>query len=237
MPARDLSDLALTGTLLEAAKFQAIRRKNRPEAQGILFSASDLRAYRRAAPPERLLVLVIDFTSLAGWDWGAAVLPFLKTAYTQRAAVCVVQVGAADAEHELSARRVLGRNVLSAAVNLALASERGKATPLAHGLELALETLRHALRHGRGTALQAQLVVVTDGRGNVPLEASRLRAITAPVSDEGVKDALAVAEKLRALDRVESVLIHPSPRFYPELPSTLAAALGAGMRALKKETG
>jgi magnesium chelatase subunit D len=237
VPARDLSDLALTGTLLEAAKYQAIRRKNRPEAEGILLSASDLRGYRRAVPPERLLVLVIDFTSLTGWDWGAAVLPFLKAAYTERAAVCVVQVGAADSEHELSARRVQGRNVLAASVNQALASERGKATPLAHGLQLALETLRHALRHGRSTALEAQLVVVTDGRGNVPLEASRQRAITAPVSDQGVKDALAVAEQLRALERVESVLIHPSPRFYPELPSTLAAALGAGMRALRKETG
>lgn len=236
-PARGLSDLALTGTLLEAAKYQPIRRKSRPNAQGLLLSGSDLRAYRRAAPPERMLVLVIDFTAIATWDWGAAVLPYLKQAYMDRAAVCVVQVGAADAEHELSARRVLGRNVLSAEVNKALASERAKATPLAHGLELALETLRHALRHGRGAALRAQLVVITDGRGNVPLEASRLRKLPALVGDEGVKDALAVAGKLRALDRVESVLIHPNPRFYPELPSTLAEALGAGMRALRKGGG
>lgn len=233
--AQGLSDLALSATLLEAMKYQALRRKYHPERRGLLLSASDLRAHVRTAPPDSLLVLVVDHTALQDWDWGAAVLPFLKQAYVQRAAVCVVQVGAADAENELSAHRVMSRNALAPQLYRALAAGPGKATPLAHGLELALETLRHALRHGRGTVTRARLVLVTDGRGNVPLEASRFRERPPLVRDEGVKDALQVAERLRELERVESVLIHSRPRFYPELPSSLAETLGARQLAPRKE--
>ncbi|OJT17359.1 hypothetical protein BO221_45405 [Archangium sp. Cb G35] len=233
--AQNLSDLALSATLLEAMKYQALRRKHHPERRGLLLSASDLRAHVRAAPPDSLLVLVVDHTALRDWDWGTAVLPFLKRAYVQRAAVCVVQVGAADAENELCAHRVMSRNALAPQLYRALAAGPGKATPLAHGLELALETLRHALRHGRGTVTRARLVLVTDGRGNVPLEASRFRERPPLVRDEGVKDALQVAERLRELERVESVLIHSRPRFYPELPSSLAEALGARQLAPRKE--
>jgi len=229
------TEAQLSATLLEAMKYQALRRKHHPGRRGLLLSASDLRGHVRAAPPDSLLVLVVDHTALRDWDWGAAVLPFLKRAYVQRAAVCVVQVGTADAENELCARRVMSRNALAPQLYRALAARPGKATPLAHGLELALETLRHALRHGRGTVTRARLVLVTDGRGNVPLEASRFRERPLLVRDEGVKDALQVAERLRELERVETVLIHSRPRFYPELPSSLAEALGARQLAPRKE--
>jgi Mg-chelatase subunit ChlD len=67
---------------------------------------------------------------------------------------------------------------------------------LAHGLDLALKTLRHALQHGKNTVQKAVLVVVSDGRGNVPLEASHVGKIKLPVGKKGVEDALEVAEKL-----------------------------------------
>jgi magnesium chelatase subunit D len=257
-PARELSDLALTSTLFEAAKFQAFRQSGRRRYRGslvrarglwlqttgiptrrerLILRASDLRSYRRAAPPDEMLVLVLDHTSLRGWNWGAAVLPHLKNAYTRRAAICVIQVGAADAPagNELRARRVIGRSILARQVNLALAAEPGLATPLAHGLDLAFETLQHGLQRGRSRLTRAWLVVVTDGRGNVPLESSREGRITGPVGATGIQSALEVARRIAGLTHVESTLIHSSPRQYPELPGALAEALGATLRGLKTE--
>lgn len=238
--ATDLNDLAITRTLFEAAKFQAFRRKKRRGHKGLILSVSDLRSHWRAAPQDELLVLLLDHTALRGWkNWGAAVLPHLRDAYVRRATVGVIQVGAANAPAgtELRARQVVGRSILARQVNLALAAEPGRATPLAHGLDLAFELIQHSLQHGRDRTSHARLVVVTDGRGNVPLESSREGRVTGPVGDVGIRDALEVAHRLRKLDpaRVKSVLIHPSPRQYPELPGKLATALGASLYALKKE--
>jgi magnesium chelatase subunit D len=78
-------------------------------------------------------------------------------------------------------------------------------------------------------------VVVTDGRGNVPLESSREGRITGPVGAAGIQSALEVARRIAGLTHVESTLIHSSPRQYPELPGALAEALGATLRGLKTE--
>jgi magnesium chelatase subunit D len=109
----------------------------------------------------------------------------------------------------------------------ALEAPAGKATPLAHGLELALQTLRHALQHGRQIAHSARLVVISDGRGNVPLTASITGRIENPVGREGIEDALHTAHKLRALDRVEISFLDPQPSSHAGLVSDLADGLGA----------
>lgn len=225
MRTQELRDLAITATVIEAAKHRWTRKSDR-----IQVTPADLRRHRRVAPVERMLAVVLDYTALEGWDWGAAVLPYLRTAYAQRASICIVQVGI-NLEPEVRARRSISRSLLAAPIDEILAAQPGSATPLAHGLALALEALRHALQHGRGVAARAQLVVVTDGRGNVPLEASQRGAVIGRVRDEGVRDAIAVAEKLRVLDRLQSVLIQPPPRFATDLPVRLAAAMGAERRA------
>jgi magnesium chelatase subunit D len=76
---------------------------------------------------------------------------------------------------------------------------------------------------------QAVLVVISDGRGNVPLEASRLGWVTPPVGRKGVEDALQVAERIRGLDRVKAVLLNPQPKQYANLPLALAEAMGASV--------
>ena len=52
---------------------------------------ADLRAYRRQALPERMLVLLLDHTCRHGWDWLPALAPYLQRAYGDRAAVCLVE--------------------------------------------------------------------------------------------------------------------------------------------------
>jgi len=47
-------------------------------------------------------------------------------------------------------------------------------------LNLALLTLSSILQHGRNAAQQATLIVITDGRGNVPLHASHKKLFPFP---------------------------------------------------------
>ncbi|BAZ18136.1 Mg-chelatase subunit ChlI-like protein [Calothrix sp. NIES-4071] len=224
--ATNLQDIAIVRTLLEAAKFQPIRQAAWTNGKLIL-SPTDLYSYRRAPVAEQMLTLVLDHTCLQDYKWQDELLPYLSWAYVERASVCLVQVGAANARNELQAEKIIAQSILVPSINAGIEAEAGIATPLAHGLDLALQTLRHALQHGRSMIKQAMLVVITDGRGNIPLEASRTNRIIPPVGRKGVEDALQVAERIRGLDGVKAILLNPQSRQYPEIPLELAKALGA----------
>jgi hypothetical protein len=71
------------------------------------------------------------------------------------------------------------------------------------------------------------LVVVTDGRGNVPLELGADLTVRETVGRVGVNDAQTVANAIRSMAAVETFLIDPEPELYPELVSELGRALGA----------
>lgn len=229
-----LYDLAFVRTLLEAAKFQPIRRKHVAwSAPGLLISASDLHSYRREPIAEQMLVLVLDYTSLGDSDWEGALFPYLKEAYTERAMICFVKVGAADSRQELRAERIEARSILVPSIGHAFNSQAGRATPLAHGLDLAYQTLRRYLQHGRGGPYRATLVVLSDGRGNVPLDASRRGEITSAVMRKGIDDALLIARQIRNLDYVRVILLNPLSQQYPELPLELATSLGADVRNIR----
>jgi magnesium chelatase subunit D len=225
--AKTLQDIALVPTLLEAAKYQPIRRKNETTSQKslLLLSPTDFYSYRRSPVAEQMLMLVIDHTCLKDCDWQEQLLPYLSWAYVERASVCLIQVGAANASNLLQAERIMAHNILVPRINAGLEAGRGKATPLAHGLQLGLQTLRHALQHGRSAVQEAVLVVISDGRGNVPLDGS----IKKPVGRKGVEDALLVAENIGKLDRVKRVLLNPQPKQYRDLPLELAEKMGASV--------
>ena len=110
-----------------------------------------------------------------------ALLPYLRWAYVERATVCLVKVGARGAPTELQAERLVARSLLVPKISQALDEPSGLATPLAHGLDLALQFLRHALHQGRQGVRSAWIVVLTDGRGNVPLKASQTGQLDWPV--------------------------------------------------------
>jgi magnesium chelatase subunit D len=229
-PTRGFRDLALTSTILEAAKYQALRcetRLHHRSRHSIHVTGADLRSYRRSPVPGRLLVLLVDHTCRRGWDWYAALAPYLQWAYAARAYVGVVEVGAADAADELRARAFLAHNLLDPRVAAALERPSGRATPLADGLGLAAGLLRHHTQQGDATVVEALLVIVTDGRANVPLQASKSGQISSPVASEGVADAVDVARQIAMLHRVRSVVIDPGPRPYAHLTTTLADALHA----------
>lgn len=225
--AKNLQDIALVRTLLEAVKFQPVRQAATDNKNLLILSPTDLYSYRRAPVAEQMLTLVLDHTCLEDCKWQDELLPYLSWAYVERASVCLIQIGTANAKQELQAEKIIAQSILVPSINAGIEAEAGKATPLAHGLDLALQTLRHALQHGRSMIKQAMLVVITDGRGNIPLEASRTNRIIPPVGRKGVEDALQVAERIRGLDGVKAVLLNPQSKQYPEIPLELAKALGA----------
>lgn len=228
--ARGVSDLALLNTVLTAATWAPYRRIHAvdwPDDGSIRLLPSDLRSYRRAPAPEQLLALVIDYTCLEGWDWAAALLPYLRRAYVDRAGIVLVRVGAKHSADQERADRLVARNLLDPRLDAALYAGPGRATPLAHGLFLALQALKHGLQHGEGNVRRARLVVVTDGRGNVPLDVDRDLNTAGAVGRAGVESALRVAASIRAIAAIETILIDPEPDIYPELVPELARALGA----------
>ena len=229
-----IDDLALTSTVVESLKWQRIRRSARPDlaARTLILFPDDLRSYRRAAMSDQMLVLVLDFTAREGWSWVDALLPFLRWAYTRRARVSLVSVGGSAPGNEIRATLLSARNLLDPRLEAALAVSAERATPLAHGLELARLTLIRELYHRRPGVADAHVIVVTDGRGNVPLDASLRNEITPPVSGEGVTDALTVAEKLATLERARCTVVDPEPAELPDLPAALARAMGAKLLPL-----
>ncbi|TRV76139.1 hypothetical protein FKN01_19850 [Streptomyces sp. 130] len=227
--ARDLWDLAPVRTAMEAAKYRAVRGG----AGGpLVIAPADLRGYVRAPEPVRMLTLVLDHTCRGGWDWYPDLEPFLRWAYVTRASVHVVEVGGGGEPDELRARAFTARSTRDPRIAAALARHPGRATPLAHGLDLAGQALRRAFRHHSAGLVEALLVVATDGRGNVPLAVSRGgRPGPGPVGRTGVDDAAAVAAHIRALgrSRLRSVVVDPGRPPYTRLPAALAEALGGGV--------
>ncbi|ROQ66084.1 magnesium chelatase subunit D [Streptomyces sp. 840.1] len=232
--ARDLWDLAPVRTAMEAAKYRAIRG-----GQGsLVILPQDLRGYVRAPEPVRMLTLVLDHTCRGDWDWRPALEPFLQWAYVTRAAVHVVEVGARGAANELRAGSFSARSTRDPRIAAALGRPAGRATPLAHGLDQAGSALRRAFRHHRAGLVEALLVVVTDGRGNVPLTEGRTgRRERGPAGRTGTTDAMRAAERIGALGgtRLHSVVIDPGRRPYTALPAELADALGADVIAARAD--
>ncbi|MGA7933653.1 MAG: hypothetical protein WCA35_08915, partial [Kovacikia sp.] len=130
-PATIPQDLALVSTLLESAKYQKLRWKALLEKEEppewvrqlrlkrcenghdpLILQSSDLRRYRRAAVPEQMLTLVLDYTCLKECSWQETLLPYLQWAYVERASVCLVQVGAGSSEDKLWAEKWEADNIL-----------------------------------------------------------------------------------------------------------------------------
>ena len=227
-PTRSLADLAVPATAFEAAKFQPVRHARGHGADGrLVIWGCDLRRYRRQPRPDTSVVLVLDHTCRRDWDWSAALAPYLRWGYVRRAALTVVELGYLGCQHELRADVYRARSVLDSRVRESLGRAPGRATPLAHALDLAIQEVRRQLRHREVAAENSWLVVVSDGRGNVPLQVSQRLRFDGAVGTEGVTDALAVARTARTLPPVHRIVL-PPPHLthYTALPFELADAIG-----------
>ncbi|WP_327720027.1 hypothetical protein OG381_35210 [Streptomyces sp. NBC_00490] len=228
--ATTLRDLAFVATAIEAAKHQNLpgRRALRTDGDGrLVVLPGDFRSYARLPVAERMLVLLLDHTCRRGWDWQPALAPYLQWAYTGRASICVVEVGNRDAAHELKADHFVARSVLDPRVGRALHRPAGRSSPLAHGLAMTDQLLRRAFQQ-RSNLVEAWLVVVSDGRGNVPLDTGTGDRLPGPVRRTGIEDALSAAGRIGAMGRMRlhSVVVDAARQPYPDLTFLLADALG-----------
>jgi magnesium chelatase subunit D len=231
-PTQSLSEMAVVPTAFEAAKFQPLRRRHDPLAsgQGLIIWGADLRRYRYLPRPDTAVVLVLDHTCRHDWsssDFAEALAPYLRWAYVRHAALSVVELGYRGAANEFRATVYRASTVLDGRVSAMLRRAPGRATPLAHALDLSVQEMRRYLRHADVVAENSWLVVVSDGRGNIPLEASQRGQAPGLVTRGGVTDALLAARAMRALPSVRKVVL-PPPKltYYASLPFELAAEMG-----------
>ena len=123
------------------------------------------------------------------------------------------------------------RSLLTPSIAETLEPQPGRATPLAHGLEMAFQTIQQG-QHGRAFIQHTRLVIITDGRGNVPLESSLRGQVKVPVSREGIEDTLRTAAQFKGMRRIEAILLDPQPPYMTELPLTLAEVIGAQYKVI-----
>lgn len=183
---------------------------------------ADLHQQVRAGTGANLILFVVDASgSMAAQRrmeaLKGAVLNLLTDAYQRRDQVAVVAFRGQQAELLLAPTR-----------SVDLAEQRlrelptGGRTPLPHALQLALEALQRA--DGCGMPLPPLLVILTDGRANVPLAAG----------GDPWREALALADALA--ERRTPALVIDTEQGYLRLgrAAQLAQALGADCLTLEE---
>ncbi len=200
-------------TLRSAAPWQRLRRTPQNAHRPVIIYPSDIRLRRYEDRSDRLLIFTVDASGSAAVarlaEAKGAVELMLARAYARRDHVALLAFRGDGAELLLPPTRSLvqAKRQLSSLPG-------GGGTPLAAGLVAASELAQHA----RGRGMSPTLVLLTDGRANVPLkgEASRTAA---------VNDAETVAAGL-ARQGVPGVLVDTSNR-PAETARNIAARLGA----------
>lgn len=222
---------ALLPTLFAAAPFQRMRHACNPSIPNDqpLFHVQDLRTWRREAVGTDFLGLVVDLTAIPSLARRRdALLPYLRGAYQRRSSVSLVVIGAkiSDTGSELCAEIVRARSVLLPELFRKLSKATGLSTPLAHGLKLIETDLRQASSRRGQKPGRCVLVVMTDGRGNVPLSASINGDILGSAT-QGFEDALSVARQLAKMHSVEKILMYPETDYGMRFTAEFADALSA----------
>ena len=173
----------------------------------------DLRIRRFQARAEALTIFAVDAAGSAAVarlaEVKGAVELLLAEAYVKRAQVALIAFRGTAAELLLPPTRSLAR-----AKRALGALPGGGGTPLAAGLAAARELAEAAQRRGR----TPYLVILTDGRGNIAVDGSAVRA-------RADADAEAAARAIAAAG-IATAFVDTSPRPRPE-----GAKLAAVMQA------
>jgi magnesium chelatase subunit D len=219
VPKGRAADPSIGATLRASAPWQSSR--GRVPGGRLILRSGDLRVKVRARPAVHLILFVVDASRSMGArrrmaQTKAAVLSLLVDAYQKRDRVGLITFGGTSARVALAPTR----SVQVAARQLAELPVGGT-TPLAHGLALAGRVVeRSRLRESEVVPL---VVLLTDGRGNVPLSPT----------GEPTSDALAMAGRL-GLEGVSGLVIDTEDGpVRLGLASALARAWGAELKPLE----
>lgn len=167
IPKGKVKDLAFDATLRVAAPFQSRRKKETGDTSALLIENSDLREKVRERKVGNLIMFVVDASgSMAAEErmtaTKGAILSLLLDAYQRRDRVGMIAFRKNTAELVLPPT-----NSVELAQKCLAKLPTGGRTPMAHGLNLGLETIRDYTRRDKEAI--PLLVLVSDGRANVPL--------------------------------------------------------------------
>lgn len=207
-------------TLRAAAPWQTLRRTGRNADRALVILPSDIRIKRFEDRSDRLLIFTVDASGSAAVarlaEAKGAVELMLAQAYARRDQVALLAFRGTGTETLLPPTRSL----VQAKRRLA-SLPGGGGTPLASGLMAAGDLAQLA----RGRGLTPMLVLLTDGRANIPLTGDPDRATA---ND----DATRLAAGLRQ-QGLSGVLVDTSNR-PTDTARSIATALGARYLALPR---
>ena len=218
LPDGPVTDLAIDATLRASAPLQALR--GRMPGARLILRGGDLRVKVRARPTRHLILFVVDASRSMGarrrmGQTKGAVLSLLVDAYQKRDRVGLITFGGTTARLALAPTRsvrVAARELSDLPV--------GGASPVAHGLAMALRVVESARL--REPSVVPLVVLLTDGRGNVPLSPS----------GDPTADALAMADRL-GLEGISGLVIDTEGGpVRLGLAASLARAWGADLKPL-----
>jgi magnesium chelatase subunit D len=189
VPKGKVEDLAFDATLRAAAPFQNRRKNGSGGAGALLIEKSDLREKVRERKVGNLVVFVVDASgSMAAEErmtaTKGAILSLLLDAYQRRDRVGMIVFRKSKAELVLPPT-----NSVELAQKCLAKLPTGGRTPMAHGLNLGLETVRDHIRRDKEAI--PLLVLVSDGRANVPLNGGdpveEAKTVAHAISSAGIK--------------------------------------------------
>ncbi|MBV0914130.1 magnesium chelatase subunit D [Anianabacter salinae] len=207
------SRIDLIATLRAAAPWQTVRQAMSPRGQGLHIRPSDIRVKRYESKSDRLLIFTVDASGSAAMarlaEAKGAVELLLAQAYSRRDHVALISFRGTGAELLLPPTRSLVQTKRRLA-----GLPGGGGTPLASGLQVALELAMQA----RARGMTPTVAVLTDGRANVGLDGQPGRA-------QAAEDASRLARSLRG-QGIAGLLIDTGNRPAPTL-GQLAAEMDA----------
>jgi magnesium chelatase subunit D len=189
IPNGKIEDLAFDATLRAAAPFQNRRKRGASDEGALLIEKSDLREKVRERKVGNLIVFVVDASgSMAAEErmtaTKGAILSLLLDAYQRRDRVGLVVFRKNTAELVLPPT-----NSVETAQKCLATLPTGGRTPMAHGLNLGLETIKDCMRRDKEAV--PLMVLVSDGRANVPLNGGdpveEAKRVAHAISSAGIK--------------------------------------------------
>lgn len=182
LPKGKSDDIAIDATFRAAAPYQTLRLRGKEHGTAIVVEREDLRIKRRERRVGATLLFVVDASgSMAAQQRmrvvKGAILSLLQDAYRKRDSIGMVAFRKQTAEQILP----FTRSVEAASIHLRELPTGGK-TPLAAGLLKGWETLQS--ERMRNKSIVPVMIVVTDGKANIGLQADMPNTIAGMVWEE-----------------------------------------------------